>query len=183
MEIWKPIEGYEGQYEVSNAGNVRNSKTMNILSKQSSGNGYYKVRLSLSGKVKGDWIHRLVAKAFVPNPNGFPVVDHKDGNKRNNDASNLEWVTQAENSNRAWKMGLTPKAPIAFGENHHNHVLSYDQVEEIRMLYRLTKTSQRKLARLFGVSQTTIKCIVNGSAWKENLDDALRNRSSNPQHC
>lgn len=95
LEEWRPIKGYE-RYEISNQGEVKNSKTNRILKKDSS-RKYYEVALSKNGKVKKFSIHRLVAEMFIPNPENKPQVNHKDGNKLNNNVSNLEWVTISEN--------------------------------------------------------------------------------------
>lgn len=93
VEIWKDIEGFENQYAVSTKGRVRNLKTNRILVGKNNRSGYKFV--SLNGK--GYKIHRLVALAFIPNPNKLPQVDHLDENKGNNDVSNLRWVTASEN--------------------------------------------------------------------------------------
>lgn len=166
-EIWKPIPGYEGLYDASDIGNVKNARTGKMLKLQNSGNGYFKVKFSCGGKVSTHWVHRLVAEAFLPNEGGLPVVDHKDGNKRNNAVDNLEWCSHKENSVRAYEKGFTPKAPTFYGERHHNHVLSQKQALEIKTLYATKAYSQRQLARQYGVSQTTVKMIVNNRAWKE----------------
>lgn len=93
MEIWKEIDGFKG-YMVSNFGNVKSpNKT---LGKFKNGRGYYRVALP-DGKLH--FIHRLVAKAFIDNPNGYPIINHKDENKTNNRADNLEWCTYKYNSN------------------------------------------------------------------------------------
>ncbi len=94
-EVWKPIEGYD-HYEVSSFGNVRNKNTGRIL-KASKKGGYLSVGLS-SGKPKTFSIHQLVAKAFISNPENKLQVNHKDKNGMNNNISNLEWVTNKENS-------------------------------------------------------------------------------------
>ena len=100
-EIWKDIEGYAG-YQVSNLGNVKNCQT-NILKKQFSDTyGYLVVNLPK----KQFKVHRLVAQAFVFNPENKPQVNHIDGNKKNNHANNLEWVTNLENHHHARKIGL-----------------------------------------------------------------------------
>lgn len=166
-EIWKPVPGYEGKYEVSNIGNIKSAKTGKLLKPQNSGNGYFKVRLSRNGQVFGAWVHRLVAAAFIPNENNLPVVDHKDGNKKNNAVDNLEWCTQKENSSRAFEKGFTPKAPVFHGELHPNHVLSEKQVSEIKALYATKAYSQRQLAKRYGISQKTVNMIVTNRAWKE----------------
>lgn len=98
MEIWKKIKGFE-MYEISNLGNVRNTITNKILTPCDNGKGY--MRVNLNHKTK--YIHRLVAEAFIPNPNNWPVINHKDENKKNNDISNLEWCTVSYNNNYGTK--------------------------------------------------------------------------------
>ena len=105
-EIWKPIPGAEG-YEVSNLGNVRNANKTTHLA-LSILNGYYKVCL---GKYGTYLVHRLVAQTFIPNPKDKPQVNHINGNKRDNRAENLEWVTASENTQHAVKTGLKVYTP------------------------------------------------------------------------
>lgn len=112
-EEWKPIIGYEELYEVSNLGNVRslthkvectNHKLRTVIgrvlkhSKISNGY-YYAVNLSKDNKIKQFMVHRLVAEAFILNPDNKPCIDHIDGNSHNNNVSNLRWCTHKENSN------------------------------------------------------------------------------------
>jgi hypothetical protein len=98
-ETWKPVVGYEGLYEVSSEGNVRNVKTGKILKPKNNRRGYLFVGLHKNGAVKNRYIHRLVAQAFIPNPNKLPEVNHKDEIKANNNLDNLEWVSHRDNSN------------------------------------------------------------------------------------
>lgn len=123
MEIWRAIHGYEYLYEISSLGNVRSldrfknhntSKQGKIMIKgvnlrpYLNTKGYLKVELS-SGKResrKTFSVHRLVALAFIPNPNNYPQVNHKDGDKTNNSVSNLEWCTNSMNQLHAWRTGL-----------------------------------------------------------------------------
>ena len=105
-EIWKPVKGYEGLYEVSNLGRVR--RDGNII-KSNVGKHYKILRLSSKGEVKTFYVHRLVAEAFVANDSNKPMVNHIDGNKLNNSATNLEWCTRRENEVHAWKHGLKEK--------------------------------------------------------------------------
>lgn len=97
IEIWKSVTDYF-DYEVSNLGNVRNKKTNKIL-KPFSPSEYLKVSLSKNGKAKQFFIHRLVAKEFIDNPNNLPQVNHKDECKTNNLWNNLEWCDHSYNQN------------------------------------------------------------------------------------
>jgi hypothetical protein len=99
-EEWRAVVDYEGLYEVSNLGEVRSLRNNNkILKKRLAKVGYYRVGLANSGTVKWFTIHRLVATAFIPNPNQYPCVNHKDEIKTNNRVSNLEWCTYKYNLN------------------------------------------------------------------------------------
>lgn len=107
-EIWKDIVGFEGFYKVSNRGNVysverKNARGVNrggrILKPRYDKDGYLRVTLCKNGKQKTRFIHRLVASAFVPNQNGYPEINHRDENKVNNYAKNLEWCTREHNMN------------------------------------------------------------------------------------
>jgi hypothetical protein len=102
--MWKPIEDYEGLYEVSAGGEVRRVGG-GILKLQKETHGYASVSLSKNGKRISRKVHRLVAKAFIPNPYGYNVINHKDGDKKNNSAANLEWTTSAQNNQHSWDIG------------------------------------------------------------------------------
>lgn len=119
MEIWKDIEDYEGIYQVSNLGRVKSlartvymtdakiRKTRDtLLSQHVNEKGYLHVSLTKNGKTRTKRTHRLVAQAFLKNPENLKEVNHRDGNKENNEASNLEWVTRKENVEHAITSGL-----------------------------------------------------------------------------
>ena len=104
-EVWKDVVHYEGLYEVSNLGRVRNKNTQQIKEQHSNYNkktgkgGYMFVELWKCNKGKREYVHRLVAMAFIPNPENKPQVNHKDEVKTNNEVSSLEWTTSKENNN------------------------------------------------------------------------------------
>lgn len=103
MEIWKDIEGFNGRYQISNLGRVKslnynNTKQEKILVNSLSNRGYYRVSLSLEGQVKQYNVHRLVAEAFIPNPNQLPFINHIDENRTNNNVDNLEWCSVQYNN-------------------------------------------------------------------------------------
>ena len=107
-EIWRPIVGYEGLYEVSSYGRVRSLDRYDnknhfrkglIMKQNNDGRGYMSVILCLNGKIKKYLVHRLVAQAFIPNPDNLPEVNHKDENPENNSVTNLEWCDHSYNIN------------------------------------------------------------------------------------
>ena len=101
METWKTIAGYEGLYQVSNLGRVKSLKheKERILKPQKNTHGYLHVNLCKDGQKKVSLVHRLVSEAFIPNPQGFETVNHKDEVKTNNTVGNLEWMSLKDNLN------------------------------------------------------------------------------------
>lgn len=108
MEIWKPIEGTQGFIEVSNMGRVRSflSGSPRLLRLQTDQKGYLRVTTTIERQSHTYKVHREVAKAFIPNPGKLPQVNHKNGNKQDNSATNLEWCTNKENAHHAISTGL-----------------------------------------------------------------------------
>ena len=135
MEIWKDIEGYEGYYQVSNLGNVKNVRNNNILKGDLNSTGYRRVTLNLPNK-KRFFIHKLVALYFCDGYEEGLVVNHKDGNKTNNSADNLEWVTRSENDLHAFRNNLRKAYPCTFKHKilmfNKQHILikEFDNVQE-----------------------------------------------------
>lgn len=109
-EIWKAIENYEGLYQISNLGRIKNNKNR-IMKQKPSKDGYVRILLYKQGKYTSKYVHILVAKAFIPNPQNKEEVNHIDANKSNNRIDNLEWVTKKENNYHAVKMHLKPICP------------------------------------------------------------------------
>lgn len=96
-EEWRDIQGYEGQYRISSKGRVFSVKRNKMLKPCDNGHGYLFVNLYMNSKPKQSKVHRLVAMAFIANPENKRQINHKDGNKRNNAMENLEWSTNSEN--------------------------------------------------------------------------------------
>ena len=114
---------------------------------------------------KQQLVHRIVAMVFIPNLENFEQVNHKDGNKTNNNVDNLEWCTRSQNLLHAYATGLERKA---FGENHHAHKLTEEIVKYIRSNYikRDKQFGAVPLGKRFGVDRTTILDVVKGKTWK-----------------
>lgn len=110
-ETWKPVKGYEGLYEVSDHGNIRRiwrygRRWVGTCKPKQTKDGYLETTLYKGGKQTFIRTHRIVAQAFCENPQNKLEVNHIDGNKQNNRADNLEWVTSSENQKHAYKLGL-----------------------------------------------------------------------------
>lgn len=142
-EIWVPVVGYEGMYEVSNKARIRslnriiinaNSERFirgRILKPQYTNQGYENVVFSNNGKIKNNLVHRLVAIAFIPNPDNKPNVNHIDCNPKNNDLSNLEWVTQLENIRHAIiNNRITTERAVSMIDDSGSFIKSYKSASD-----------------------------------------------------
>ena len=99
MEVWRDLKFYEDRYEISNLGQVRDKRTGRFKKAIEKDNGYLVYSFWIDGKTKQEYVHRLVALTFIPNPDDLPQVNHKDENKHNNAVENLEWCTAKYNAN------------------------------------------------------------------------------------
>lgn len=144
-----PIHAFEDTYEVTRDGVVFNIKTGQELKSTLNPNGYLKVALSRAGTKTQVLLHRLVAAHFVPNPGNLPQVNHIDGDKTNNQYTNLEWCTCRHNRRHAITTGLTQKAKIIVPYTELTTVLERNIAgETIRALAAELKVQEESLARL-----------------------------------
>lgn len=148
IEIWKNIKEYEGKYQVSNYGKVKNNKTGRILKPMlRSKNRYLCVQLSKNSAVKTYSIHRLVAEAFILNPNNYPVINHKDENKMNNIVSNLEWCSQKYNINYGSSLNKRVKShkkPVIAFNNEHKLGIYFPSIKDAAAYFNGTKSNISK---------------------------------------
>lgn len=170
MEVWKDVEGYEGFYKVSNLGRVKSLDRSyeirpgvrmlskgRILTPKVTEYGYLSVKLSVAGKVKTFFVHRLVAFSFLGREVEGLQVNHIDGNKRNNNSNNLEWCTSQQNIKHAFRKGLSKGRK---GERHHNCKLSDLEVEFLRYW---SSVGHRNicLSEIFNVSPSSVSELKN----------------------
>lgn len=175
-ELWLPVVGYEGLYEVSSHGNVRSLdryetcpgrhpkpykrfRAGKILKTVVNKLGYEQVGLKKEGKPKLFLMHRLVALAFIDNPKGLPEVNHLDGDKSFNHYHNLEWSNRKDNCLHSTRVLQKNR-----GEDNSFSLLREDQVLEIKTLIE-NGVSQTEIARLYNVSNHAIHRIQHGYNW------------------
>lgn len=185
-EIWKNIPN--SNYAISNLGRLKCLSYIRLhninktyyttkehLIKPSNNNSkkYWRKQIAyLDGKKVNESIHRLVALAFVPNPENKPQVNHIDGDKNNNKWTNLEWATNQENNEHKFKiLKVFPKIPI----KNKSRKLTEEQVKQIPTL--LKTMNQKEIAKLFNVGHTTIVEITRGRSWRHlNLFEIRKNK-------
>lgn len=156
MEIFKPIKGFESLYEISSKGSVKSLKKNIILKKRFQSNKTYEI-VTLCKKAKHSTfrVHRVVAETFIPNPLGLEQVNHKDCNKLNNSADNLEWCSRSDNMIHAFKNGLLDNRPKKLSR------------EQISKIFECDKVMKRKdIAVKFNVSKAHITNILKGKRRK-----------------
>lgn len=154
QEVWKDVNGYEGRYQVSNFGRIKSTREWRgnkykeryaecdkLLSGYVGNTGYIFVHLD----GKNCTLHRLVAKAFIPNPYNMPQVNHKDGNKLNNCVENLEWCTNKENAIHARESGLLSERDYVCGMKNGKKVIQYDLQMNVIKVWDSAKKAGREL--------------------------------------
>lgn len=160
-EVWKDIEGFSG-YQISNKGNVisfrKKKPKLMALYLNPNNKGYSQVFLKGDdGKSKLVYVHRLVAKAFIPNPEGLKEVNHKKPvtlQQCDNSVENLEWSSHSHNMKHKAMCG-----------NYHHQVLSYEDVEKIREMYASGNWTQKELCDIFGYKQPNMSKLINNKIW------------------
>lgn len=173
-EEWRNIEGFNGFYQVSNTGKIRSRGSKNgsrdgkwhIRSLSLNHDGYQKVRLSQGGRDVTQRVHTLVAKAFIPNPNGYDTVNHINGDKTDNRVENLEWADRKQQMYHAYQHRL--KKPMQ-GTLNANAKLTDDDIRYIRQNYKRMSREFGTVAlgKKFGVSNRVIGLIVAGKSYKK----------------
>jgi hypothetical protein len=161
---WKRLNGIVvngDNYSVSSIGLVRNDKSDKLLTPSKNAKGYLEVWLSFNNKVKKYRVNRLVALAFIPNPEDKEQVNHKDGNKENNYKDNLEWTTCSENLKHAYRENLNSQK----GDRSSAAKLSEDDVRAIKRLLFIESKSIASIARRYEVHPSTISLIKSGKNW------------------
>lgn len=161
-EVLKPIAFGDGRYSVSNFGNVYNTQTGRKLKQNTIKFNYKQVRLYPKNEdQKCLQVHRLVAKAFIPNPLNLPMVNHLDKNPSNNHVNNLEWCTASRNVQHSYDTGRVPMS----GNDHPMSKLDEAQVLIIRTLFKDLPIKQ--IADYFRVTTGTIISIKNFQTWAQ----------------
>ncbi|AYD82369.1 HNH homing endonuclease [Acinetobacter phage vB_AbaM_B09_Aci01-1] len=160
-EIWKPVVGYEDLFEISSLGRLLSKRSGRILKQHRHPQGYMNVSTRIGGRLGKNVcfkIHRVVAEAFLSNPDSKPTVNHIDGVKHNNILSNLEWATYQENSQHAVDTGLSvPVARVEIRKVEDHGKLLED--------FKSGNYTHRELAVKYGVHHTTIGRIVRGERY------------------
>lgn len=175
IEVWKAIKKFDELYQVSNLGRVKSIdryvkgsrdgvqfKPGVELTQKISNNGYARVHIRC-GKINSyPLVHRLVAEAFLENPDNLPQINHRDGNKLNNSVDNLEWCTAQYNVRHGLRNHLIPS-----GEDSHRAKLTWEKVCDIKAEYvrGSSEFGLIALAKKYGISKSMVSLIVRNEKW------------------
>lgn len=161
-EIWKDVEGYEGLYQISSKGRVFSLHTNKILRASPDNYGYPIVRLSKHGQMKTITVHRLVAKAFLPNPDNKKEVDHIDANRSNNNVKNLRWTTRRENAKNpnSTKNYQEMAKRLRHWEGREKPIKQIDKGGVIVRTFRSAREAERET----GIAHQSIAGVLKGKA-------------------
>ena len=160
MERWSPIPNTH--YSISSEGRVRNDETNKMKSMDATSDGYHKVDLYSNGKRTSVRVHRLVAEAFIPNPNELPQINHIDGNKENNNVKNLEWVNNSQNMIHAYRTGLVTPHPTYGMRGHKNPNGGRKGIPIFCVETNQTFSSAAEAERITGISDSCICDCLKG---------------------
>lgn len=153
-------------YYATEDGRIYSGKRNKYLATRRSNRGYLLVNLSIDGERRTFSVHTLIAKAYIPNPNNLPQVNHIDGNKENNSVDNLEWCTASENCVHALSEELRIPAK---GKSTSNGRFEDEDIIMIRELYSSKQKTQYELAKMYGVTRSAIQQILNRTTYKHVL--------------
>lgn len=168
-EIYKPIiiNNEKTNYLVSTNGNVKNSVTCKVLKPKITKDGYCEVGLYHNGKVYHRRVHRLVAIAFIPNPENKPTVNHKDTNTLNNDVDNLEWATVEEQISYSFEFGNRKHKQV---KTHKKSSYTDEQIHVVCKLLEENNLTQKEIMYRTGVLSDTIRAIRKHKHWTRISD-------------
>ena len=167
------IKGYDDSYSISKDAQIFSNKSNKILKIRLNKRGYKDVCFCINGVKKNIFVHRIMAEAFIPNPNLYPCVNHINGIKTDNRIENLEWATHAHNNKHAWDNGLNKKSyPCLgkFGGNHpgHKKIMAYSENQDIIIFDGLLFAS-----RCTGIQSSHISSCCNGKRNTAGIYDVV----------
>jgi hypothetical protein len=164
-EVWKDISGYEGLYQISNLGNIKSFqiyKAGKLLSPHKDKDGYLNIGIrDYNSHRKFYRIHRLVAEAFIPNPDNLPGINHKDCNTSNNQIDNLEWCTVEYNNQYRFTYGFASHSC----ERHPQTQLTNQDVKDIYIIILMNRFTEPQIANLFNTTRSVINKIKLKETW------------------
>lgn len=158
------INGENTKYMINTHGDIYSGISNKFLKPFKNPQGYMLIDIQHGGQTYTRQVHRLVALAFIPNPDHLETVNHKDGNKSNNDVSNLEWMTRLDNVRHAWRTGL---AKPRYGIDNPANVYSIDQIHMVCSLIELGGLTYDEIAERCGVNKTLVRDIKFRGKWKQ----------------